>query len=820
MMQPPAPSPVSPKDRTLLEEARLRVLFDNLPVALAVLDGDGAILDVNPAASALFGYGRQELLGMNARDLATDADSLPVERAGQLIAERGWFTAPFTGIRADGTTFPEETTLTFGEVGGRSVIFCLVRDMSEPNRLNAEIISLTDLARLHESGQDLSGIARQAVTVVRRALHADRAAVGRFLDDGRLEWLANYRMEEVQAALQRQDQAEAVLPLAEVLASGRSAFVDRRAPDFVGGVYQDLADRLETTAYALIPVRAGDLLTGLLGLMWTGDPPEHARYPILLDTIGRLVGMAIANAQLRDSLVARTAQLDESEERYRTLFLEAPEPLLIESTEGRVADANRAAERLYRLARAEILGREARELIRLSITDGDELPARLLAERHRILRGTGTRGDGGVFPAEVEIAVIVVQGVEQLLLQVRDLTDQERLQAELLQAQKMEALGHLVSGVAHELNNPLSAIVAFSQLLRRDERLPDELRHDADLLVQEADRTRRIVQNLLDFARQRPPERRPSSVRQLVDRTLQLHAYALGAARIDVELEVPEDLPRIDVDSNQIQQVLLNLTLNAIQALRARGGPGRLMLSAASVAEAKGGGGFVRLRVSDDGPGVRPEARRHLFTPFYTTKPVGEGTGLGLSVSFGIVAAHGGRLWFEPRAEGGSHFLLELPVAQRPVRPSTTEAVGGERASLVRPQRRGTVLAVDDEPAIRAFLARTLGAAGHVVTTVASGDEALRHLRRAPVDVLLVDRRLVGMDGIATYLEALRLRPHLRRRTIVMSGDALDPTLQAFVRKRKLTLLAKPFDLDAVLRAVDDALGEDALPDGQVRGPG
>jgi two-component system NtrC family sensor kinase len=361
----------------------------------------------------------------------------------------------------------------------------------------------------------------------------------------------------------------------------------------------------------------------------------------------------------------------------------------------------------------------------------------------------------------------------------------------------MEALGQLVSGVAHELNNPLSAIIAFSQLIRRDPSLPPELGHDAELLMQEADRTRRIVQNLLDFARQRPPARQPTSVRALVDRTAELHAYGLGTANIRLELAIPEDTPPIDVDPSQLQQVVLNLTMNAIQAIAGEGRPGRIEVSARTIEH--DGVRHVEVRFTDDGPGVAPEARDRLFEPFYTTKPVGEGTGLGLSVSYGIVTSHGGRLWYEPAANGGSTFVIALPAAGVSFRERSVEPVvpaPGQR-------RGGVVLVVDDESSIRAFLSRALSKAGHEVTLAADGGEALAALERLSFDAILCDHRMTTLDGLQVYERGVAARPELQGRFVLMSGDVLNPALQAFAEQHRIELLAKPFDIDTVLDAVD-----------------
>jgi two-component system NtrC family sensor kinase len=393
----------------------------------------------------------------------------------------------------------------------------------------------------------------------------------------------------------------------------------------------------------------------------------------------------------------------------------------------------------------------------------------------------------------------------------------DRLQQELVQAQKMEAIGQLVSGVAHELNNPLAAIVAFSQLIRRDPRLPDDLRHDADLLVQEADRTRRIVQNLLDFARQRPPERHPTPLRALVASILDLQAYLISSSRVTVEVDVAADVPPVPLDRAQMQQVLLNLTLNAIQAIRSRGGGGRVTIRARRDTGVDGGEPTVRIDVADDGPGVRAEHVDQLFVPFFTTKEPGEGTGLGLPVSFGIVAAHGGRLRFEPTGGGGATFVIELPLALpaesvptgAPVADSAslpeTELDGGRRSgpSAASPDSpRPRVLVVDDEPAIRAFLAKALARAGYDAVLAEDGPDAVALVRERPFDAALCDHRMAGMTGTEVYDALVALRPELATRFVFMSGDVLNPSLREFADSHGVALLAKPFDVESVGRTV------------------
>ena len=378
----------------------------------------------------------------------------------------------------------------------------------------------------------------------------------------------------------------------------------------------------------------------------------------------------------------------------------------------------------------------------------------------------------------------------------------ERLQHELIQAQKMEAIGQLVSGVAHELNNPLAAIIAFSQLIRRDPRLPEDLRHDADLLVQEADRTRRIVQNLLDFARQRPPERHPTPLRPLVQSIVDLQSYLITSSGVEVVIDIPDNAPPVPLDRAQLQQVLLNLTLNAVQAMRTTGRGGRLTIGASI-------DGAARIRIADTGPGVAPENRGRLFVPFFTTKEPGEGTGLGLAVSFGIVAAHGGRLTYEPTDAGGAAFVIELPLVSPDPIPATAPPDPALATATPEPPptpdpdaARPRVLVLDDEPSIRRFLAKALDQAGFEAVLTESGSEALEAIGQQAFDAVLCDHRMAGMSGTEVYDAATSLRPEMRERFVFMSGDVLNPELRDFAESHGVALLAKPFELETVGRTV------------------
>jgi two-component system NtrC family sensor kinase len=723
------------------------------------------------------------------------------------------------------------------------------------------LAALQSLTGIGEAATGFQELAESMVALVVASLGAVGGCYGSITPDGRFAIRASANMAPEMTALAEGPFTVTNLSAARRLGAGEDPFIQSYA-DESSEALQQVAEAAGYTAFAVLPVRLDGRLEAVIVAYFNRPLGELALEQRMLDTVTRIAGISVANFRLREGLVV-------SEDRYRTLFEESPEAYLVLDEAGRIVAANAAASRLYRVSHGTLNGRDLGDFHEMSngrqhggpgadsATAGGEEIERLLAPGGRgTMRGAGLRADGSRFPDEVFLSRVVIGDDRRVLVRVHDLTEQERLQQELVQAQKMEAIGMLVSGVAHELNNPLAAIIGYSTLLRRDERLPDEMRHDAEMLLQEADRTRRIVQNLLDFARQRSPERHPTAVRVLVASTLQLQSYSIAAGQIDVRIDVPTTLPAVDIDRAQMQQVLLNLTQNAIQAIRETGQPGSIDV-AAEAGSGRDGQPVVRLRITDSGPGVAPELRSQLFLPFFTTKAPGEGTGLGLSVSFGIVAAHGGRLWFEPGPnDRGASFVLELPVEGVPIAtepivaapiavtpsldvagasPSITPAAAArtpsgaaaaartsrseaahkgapEVASAEDADGRLRVLVLDDEPSILAFLAKALAFAGYRAVIASSGAEAVAEIRRAPVAAVLCDHRMSGMSGTEAYEAVTAIRPELRRRFVFMSGDVLNPHLVDFAREHGIRLLPKPFDLDTVGRTLRDVLAEGGDP--------
>jgi PAS domain S-box-containing protein len=783
---------------------RLRQLLENADVAVSMALDEAPFADDIRDAIRADGIAHLAFAGMRV--------------SGRLVGVLGLGWRKPTISSPSGPVLLQAAALVASALENVQLIAQVAHGLELERSLTARLQTLVELTRLPDHAADQSTIAQYLLERIVSVLGAVAGSVVQ-VEGQALRTLASH---EMPPALER---LQATRPPAEWgfhrrFASGSRAYVVPIEAGTVSPEILEAAGAAGLRAYAAFPIRDED---GLMGVLIAGFSQHASELPIderTLEAIGRVIDISFANQRLRRIAIA-------SEERYRTLFERSPDALVVLSLDGIVVDSNPAARATYG---GEPKGRHLTDLAKI---DAEEVATQLnlaFESGTSTWTGLGRRSDDSRFSAEVESTRIEIDGEGRILARVRDTTERDRLQQELLQAQKMEAIGLLVAGVAHELNNPLASIVAFSQLIRTDPNLPAELHHDADLLIQESNRTMRIVQNLLDFARQRPPERTPMGLRTLIEGVLSLQSYTFGPGRIEPVLDIPDDIPDVPLDRAQIQQVLVNLTLNAAQAIKTQAERGSIRIAAARVTR-DDGAPMVRLSITDDGPGIPEAHRSRLFVPFFTTKAPGEGTGLGLSVSFGIVAGHGGTLRYEPGPNGiGSSFIVELPVephgAEVPVVPASIVDLLSSMAidsPVVRPRdevppvmpesARLRILVLDDEASIRDFLARILRRGGYEPVVASDGPAALEIVRRDPPDAILCDHRMAGMTGTAFHEAVAGIEPLLATRFAFMSGDVLNPELRDFAIARGITLLAKPFDIDSVGRTVAQIMGKNPSSD-------
>ena len=396
------------------------------------------------------------------------------------------------------------------------------------------------------------------------------------------------------------------------------------------------------------------------------------------------------------------------------------------------------------------------------------------------------------------------EGVLHVEALVRDVSERKKLDDQardlyhqLLQAEKMSALGQTISGVAHELNNPLATILSWAERLA-ERPLDDNSRRGVEVILGESERAARIVRNLLTFARKRQSTRAMIDVNHVVRETLALRAYEQRLTNIEVFTALAAGLPQVFADSHQIQQVLLNLVINAEQAMVSANGRGSLVIRTWHEADRDA----VVLEVTDDGPGISADMRGKIFDPFFTTKEVGKGTGLGLTVAYAIVQEHGGRIRVEERSQGAS-FLVELPVSGVGTAPSTTRT---QNVPSMEAVQGAWILLVEDERALAAAVSEALTDAGLHVDHAGDGEEALARVRQKTYDAVICDLKMPRVDGMMLYRAMAAATPTLARRVIFVTGDVAGTDAERFLEDTGCRWLAKPFRLGDLLRAVRDTL--------------
>jgi two-component system NtrC family sensor kinase len=619
----------------------------------------------------------------------------------------------------------------------------------------------------------------EAVTDI---VQADGALVGLLGEDARIKLSA--------AAGVAQPLAGQAIPvvgslMGTVIRTGKPAMIG--PADFVeGDTGIAMLDLLRGSARAvgMIPVsRRGERI----GVVVIAPKPDHLLTPADLDRVeamADLLSVSLENAELVETL-------RQTEWRFRTLFRAAPDAVLTVLQSGRIREANDAVRELTQCDPYQVIGREIIDLV--AETDR----SRFGTAMETAFGGQAQRIEVSFGATERRVVALAITRLPEadpptLLIVGRDMTSDREMRARLRESDRLAAVGELVAGVAHEVNNPLSSISAFAQLLLRDGGLTPEQRDSIEVIKAETLRASQVVKDLLAFARRSEPLREAIDLNAIIARTLRLRDYQLTSNKIKVEQNLGGDLPAVIGDGRQLQQVCLNLVTNAIQAMATLGGGTLFVTTRATKAH-------VILEMRDTGPGIPEAVRAHVFEPFYTTKSEGEGTGLGLSVSYGIVTAHGGQIEIADSSGAGTTFRLTLPAAETEAPAEPGGRISGPVG--IRSAISGIrLLFVDDEPLLRSGMQAYGDLRGFAVITAADGIEALSVVRNTGVDAVVCDVRMPGMDGIAFHERLRHDRPGLAARTVFITGDVVSPTGRTAAARQPV--VHKPFTFERLEDAI------------------
>jgi len=522
---------------------------------------------------------------------------------------------------------------------------------------------------------------------------------------------------------------------------------------------------------------------------------------------GRLMGLGERSARKSyyPALQDRLAEL----QRFRALLDEGGEGIfLVEWPSGRIVDANDSAARQLGRDRGQLLGTPLVDHLTPCASDRFTAEAVLAAPGtpQRILRLELRRADGRTFPAELGLRQVVSDGLAWLVAVSRDVTEREQMRARLAVADRMASLGTLAAGVAHEINNPLAYVIGNLEFARRELARVRRAGEPVSVAISDveaalvdslegAERVRLIVRDLKSLSRASDDARAPVDLRRVVDLACSMVVHeALQRAQLVREYG---GVAVVVANEGRLTQVLVNLLVNAAQAIpegNVQGNEIRVTVAAE--------GEEALVEVRDTGSGIMPEHMDRIFDPFFTTKPVGLGTGLGLSICHGIIADLGGSMEVSSAPGQGTCFRVRLPRA-----PSSPQPAAAAQALPGAQALRARLLVVDDDPRCGKVVERLVGAV-HDVTSCTSPRAALQRLESGEhFDAILCDVMMPDLDGQAFYEELDEVAPGLARRVIFISGGAFTERTVAFMRQTSAPSLAKPFEVPALLAAIELVLG-------------
>ena len=495
------------------------------------------------------------------------------------------------------------------------------------------------------------------------------------------------------------------------------------------------------------------------------------------------------NAELKMAnrkIVEEEAELKEAKDKLRFIYDSIRDFILLVGYDHAVLEANRHFAEALNAKEDAVIGRDLFELLSIKGPEAGS-PIRKAIEAMMPVEEELTNGAGRTFMLRAYPFIDANASPGRSVVYIRDITEQRMMAHKMMQTDKLSSLGELVSGVAHELNNPLTGIMCFSELMMEDD-LPAGVTAKLKRINDASHRCKKIIDNLLTFARWKVLEKGYEDVNKIIMECAELRGYQLKLDNISMELDLDPALPCTMLDEGQIHQVFVNLINNASDAIKSKGG-GRIRIASGHR------DGRIVVTFADSGTGMSEEVANRIFDPFFTTKSVGKGTGLGLSISYGIINEHGGSISVSSSPGVGTTFVVELPVLDK-----AAAAAGGSQAAVsmkIAGMGNGKrALVLDDEQIVLDLLHDALGGAGFFVDRTSCGREALSMLESGDYDLIISDMKMPGVDGKDFYRGVKAVRPELLKKIIFISGDSLNKETQAFLHKLGNHSLKKPFTVE------------------------
>jgi two-component system NtrC family sensor kinase len=790
-------------DQTVLHTEHHRLLFEQTEELVFSLSSDGTILRCNDAAATRVGA----VPGMSFFSLVTPAC---VDKVRQRLQETGALqqsSPPWTFEMHSVQVQPIvlETTAQVIRLDSSVIEIDLIcRDVTarraaeqEMQQLHLELTTLLRVSQAINRSTDLEHVLQATLDIIIQALSLRGAAIVLYDADRHLRLkhcrgVSPYLIENRDQLLTHLFQEER-----EALAGGMSRMVDVRTlrahtPDLPA--LQRLPD--DAAYLAITPLLIDGAVVGLLEFL-SRQRPFEMREVELAEAVASQLAQAIRNAQtnqeMRETSLmnARLYREAEAMRAYLDAIIQnAPDVLIVCRPDMSMQPLNQEPLTALGYQRHELAGQSL-----LRIVPPDHRAA-LTRAWLLVRQGESQRFEMDLLRADESrctalVSFDLIPDYNEVLVVIKDVTELRRLEAQVRQHEKLAALGRLIAGAAHELNNPLAVILGLSQL-QLGEDIPPAVRADLEQIERTARRAAAIVHQLRAFGQPRTLELAPVDLSLVIDETLQRLASRIAAENIVVTVDLPPDLPNVLGELHQIEQVAFNIALNATQALALRlpGEPRHLRFSARADQDS------VVLAIEDTGPGIAPEHLSRVFEPFFTTRDVGQGMGMGLAVVYSIVQQHHGEVWVESSPGVGTTFRVRLQRID-----GTLEE---KRVPPVAIPRNLSVLLVEDDDLVRTMAQRALERLECRVDAVSRGEEALARALVGNYALVITDVRMPGLDGVELYERLRVLKPSVR--WLILTGDTMGERSSAFLQRTGLPVLHKPFTHEQLLESIAASL--------------
>jgi len=754
------------EEALIAEATRRQILIEQSRDGIVVLDENGKVYEVNQRFADMLGYSVKEASELHVWDWEFQFPREQVQEMIRAVDEKGdHFETRHR--RKDGTTYDVEISTNGAVIAGHKLIFCVCRDITE--RKHAEEALRRSEQNFRDS-MESSPLGIRIIDIAGKTLYANRAL---------LDMWGYNSIEELETVPAKQRYTpESYAEHMERAKKGRGENVPL---DYEVSIVRSDGQVRQLSAYT----RA---------LLWNGERQFQVVYQEVTERKKVELELQEERMKLKEAQAmgkignweydADSQRITWSDEVY---VLYERDPALGPPTAEEEA-------RYYSTEQAKKL----RDYAERAIKSGEEFKYDMEVNL--------PSGKKAIFTASMRSIKNESGRVIRLFGTVQDITERKRQEEERRQLEqkaqltsRLASVGEMAAGIAHEINNPLTSVIGYSQLLSGRKDITEDVKADLKAIDEGAQRVAGIIKRLLTFARQSKPERAFVNINDLITNTLDLRAYHLRTNNIKVTTKLATDLPLTTADPAQLQQVFLNIIVNAETAMTQANGRGKLLVKTEEV------NGTIRISFKDNGSGIAKKNLERIFDPFFTTREVDQGTGLGLSICHGIIAEHKGRIWAESTLGRGATFMVELPIVTGSIQLEMAESSGKKLKKV--PKAR--ILVVDDEPSTLEFLSRLLVDEGHDVETVNNADEALEIVKNRRYSLILLDIKMPGTSGIELYGRMQKIALSLAERVIFITGDVMGTDTETFLSKTKAPYITKPFDVQQLKKKIERFLTGD-----------